>query len=257
VQKPSVDDVITYAQFMVKSFITKYALDYPREHQEEMQQEAFERCLKAYPRLDPLKGWKSFVYNHCRGAVMDYKKFGQGFHEQRWSVVKEKDAKRPQPGKIWDRINITLDQEQDFDLDTYLGSQGIHCTQNAQPTIDWDLVARMASCDEVIHAFAKYILGFEINEIAVMFGISRSKAALFLTAFIDRFDDPLLFDDIWVNQTAFAFGIAPLLGYKNVDQSIIHGFPIGWNMKPVDLWSYEAIDLDEELQLTLFDVEGT
>lgn len=236
---------------MIDHFVRKKALEVPLEHKEEMQQEAFERILKSYERLDAAKGWKSFVFNHCRGAVMDYQKFGKGFSEDRWSLQKT-SKKRSAHTRITKRIDFERD-DQNLTLDGVLLSAGIFSSINQDPIyINWDLVARMSAQDEVIHIFAKFIRGFEILELAEFFDLSRSRIFQIIELFAARFDDPELIDDPWFKQTCFAFGLCRKLGMKEQDQSEIYKMAIGWSFKPIDLDAKEPIRKTDHEQLSLF-----
>ena len=236
---------------MIDHFVRKKAVDCPIEHKEEMQQEAYERILKSYARLDAEKGWKSFVFNHCRGAVMDYQKFGKGFAENRWSI--QKNMKRKKSSSIISH-RIDLDKEdQGLTFDGVLMAAGIFDEiKTERLPIKWDLVSRMASQDQLIHVFAKYIRGFDHVELARFFGLSRSRIFQLIETFVERFDDPELVDDVWFKQTCYAFGICRKLGMKDQDQSEIYSMSIGWNSIPVDLDRKEPIRIKEFEQLSFF-----
>ena len=243
--------MLAYAKFMIDHFVRKKAMDVPVEHKEEMQQEAFERILKSYARLDASKGWKSFVFNHCRGAVMDYQKFGKGFAEDRWSLQKA-SKKRASSTRMTQRLDLDRD-DQNLTLDGVLMSAGIFAQIDQDPVhIKWDLVSRMAAQDEVIHIFAKFIRGFEILELAEFFDLSRSRIFQIVELFVARFDDPDLIDDPWFKQTCYAFGLCRKLGMKDQDQSEIYRMSIGWSFKPIDLDAKEPIRTTDFEQLSLF-----
>lgn len=251
IEKPTIEVVLSYAKFMIDHFVRKKAIDVPLEHKEEMQQEAFERILKSYERIDPSKGWKSFVFNHCRGAVMDYQKFGKGFAEDRWSLQKT-SKKRNSSTRINQRLDLDR-EDQNLTLDGVLMSAGIYESINIDPVyIKWDLVARMASQDEVIHVFAKFLRGFEILELAGFFDLSRSRIFQIIEIFVARFDDPELTDDPWFKQTCYAFGLCRKLGMKDEDQSKNYNMQIGWSFKSIDLDAKEPIKIPEFEQLSFF-----
>lgn len=84
--KPSMDEVLRYALGNVRKQIYDIAGYIPDEQKEEIEQEAMVRVIALYPKLDPSKGWKSFVYTHAVGAVKDYQKLGHGFSETRKSL---------------------------------------------------------------------------------------------------------------------------------------------------------------------------
>ena len=251
IEKPSIEKVLDYAKFMIDHFVRKKAIDCPMEHKEEMQQEAFERILKSYARLDATKGWKSFVFNHCRGAVMDYQKFGKGFAEDRWSL-QPSTKKKKSKGLISQRLDFDRD-DQNLTLDGVMMSAGLFAQINQDPVhIKWDLVSRMAAQDEIIHVFAKFLRGFEIMELAVFFDLSRSRIFQIIELFVARFDDGELIDDPWFKQTCYAFGICRKLGMKDQDQSEIYKMAVGWSFKPIDLDAKEPIRTTDFEQLSLF-----
>lgn len=237
---------------MVDHFVKKKAYDCPDEHKEEMKQEAFVRILNSYEKLDGARGWKSFVFNHCRGAVMDYKKFGKGFAEARWSLQKTA-KKRNSSFKIHSRIDFDRDNEdQNIDFDTILLNAGYFYTiEEDFVNINWKLVSCMAAQDEIIHVFAKYIRGFKINELGIFFNLSRARICQIIEIFIGRFDAPELVYDEWFLQTCYAFGICRKIGVKDIDQSIEQNFPVGWSKNTVDLDSKIAIRPPNPVQMSL------
>jgi len=236
---------------MIDHFVRKKASEIPLEHKEEMQQEAFLRIFNTYERLDPERGWKSFVFKHCRGAVMDYQKFGKGFPENRWSLQKKSNKKKT-PVRIFQRMDFDR-EDQNISMDSVMLEAGLFAfIDEHQIKINWDLVARMSSIDQFIHIFAKFCRGFEIMEIAYFFGISRTRVFQIIQSFIERFDNPELAEDPWFKQTCFAFGLCRRLGIKDVDQSKLYNIPIGWNEKPVDLDAKGQIKIAEFEQLSFF-----
>lgn len=255
--KPSKEVVLKYAKPIIYDFINKYGADIPDEHKEEIEGDAYVRLLEAYPRLDKELGWKSFTYNHCRGAVLDYLKFGKGTQENKWSIRKEEDHKSRSRNKIKERVFLESSDGEEYDLDQVIGEAGLFSEINIKEVnINWDLVARMSSCDESIHATAKWLRGFKIDEISRGFGVSRSKVAQLIQAFIFRFDDPAYCLDTWFLQTAYAFGLCGKLGLKPIDQSKVVGYPIGWNIAPINLDSNKIMEIRESVQLSLFEVEA-
>lgn len=258
-QKPSLEEVIKYATPQVRLFIGKVATDLPWEQREEIEQEAYLRLIEAYENLDPEKGWKSFVYNHCRGTVLDYIKFGRGFHEQRWSIAKEETHGSKHVTKIRERVFMVSSEDgDDLDLDQVLGSNGVFKSLKEKPvSIRWDLVARMSSQDECLHVFAKHLRGIGIDEMVPVFNLCRARIGQLIQAFIDRFDNPDYAECPWFLQTCYAFGICEELGLPDVDQSKVLGFSIGWNHRPVDLDSLEPnfVLKEQAAQMGFFDDE--
>lgn len=255
VGKPTKEEVVKYAKPIVYKFIGELACDLPPEQKEEIEQEAYLRLMSGYQNIDPTLGWKSFVYNHCRGAVLDYLKFGKGFAEQKWSILKEEEEDARHRNKIKHRVSNVTAEGEDADVDQILGNNDVYNSfTDPDIKIRWNLVARMATTDKVIHAMAKRIRGFEMQEIADVFGITKAQANQLIMQFVERLDDPDLNFDPWVLQTIYAFGLCRHFSIKEVDQSIIFGFPIGWNAKAADLDSDMKMSLDEQVQLSFFDV---
>jgi RNA polymerase sigma factor (sigma-70 family) len=234
---PTIEEVIAYAQPMARQFIGKIAADLPPEQHEEIIQELYVRLLTGYESIDPEAGWKSWVYNHARGAVMDYIKFGRGFQESKWNMKSAKSGKAP---KLAKRIGmVEKDGQEDLDIDQILGSHGIfHATNSDDVIIKWNLLAKMSSQDENLHAFAKYLRGISVEDMAPVFGLCRTRVSQMIQVFLDRFDDPEWThgaNDIWLKQICYALGICELLGLPDEDQSVVQGFIVGWMRDPVDL----------------------
>lgn len=249
VGKLTEEEVLKYAKPIIYKFINKYGSDIPKEQKEEIEQEVYLRLLENFKRIDQDLGWRSFTYNHCFGGVLDYLKAGDGFKESSKVIAQDLTGR-----KMTQRITQADDQET-FDLDFTLGANGIFSASTQdQISFNWDLIARMARYDEAIHATAKWLRGFQIKEIADCFGISRSKTTHLIMGFIERFDSPEYCDDPWFLQTVYAFDFCTKLGIKNIDQSEVQGFPIGWNLTPVDLDSAEKFQISHDLQLSFFDV---
>ncbi len=148
------------------------------------------RLCDAYERLDPEKGWKSFTYNHCRGAMLDYLKFGKGYKENKW-IPKDKEGKPNEQPRLTQRIqNFDHKENRSVDLDQALGLNNVFDEMDPDTIkIKWELLARMASVDENLHAFAKLLLGHTIEDMAPVFGLCRTRVSQMIQAFVDRFDD--------------------------------------------------------------------
>lgn len=234
-KKPSIEEVIRYATPQVRKFIGEIASDLPIEQREEIEQDAYLRLVSAYDAIDAELGWKSFVYLHCRGAVLDYCKFGRGFHEKRWSIASEEGPGSSNPGKMRSRLDLVADGE-DVDIDHVLGMNGAAVEAAVDVVkIRWELVERMASQDECLRAFASHIRGNGIEELAPTFGLCRARVGQLIQAFAARFDDPELADCPWFKQTCYAFGLCKHMGMPDVDQSEVLGFQVGWGLPRVDL----------------------
>jgi len=93
--KPTLEEVCAYAQLNLGKIIRDRLSYLSDELQAEAHQTAFLRVIKAYDGLDAAKGWRAYIYLHCRGAVMDYDKGGKGNEETKWSLKKKKDGEHP------------------------------------------------------------------------------------------------------------------------------------------------------------------
>jgi DNA-directed RNA polymerase specialized sigma24 family protein len=228
--KPSLEEVLEYGRPLLKKFIADFALDLPPEQKIEIEQEGFLRLVEAYNGIDPDAGWKSYVYMHTRGAVLDYLKAGHGFEESRWSIAKAEDSDSRFTTKIRERLELTNYEDDDVDIDSILGQNGVFKELDIDELeIKWDLLARMASTDENLHAFAKYLKGQTIEQLAPTFDIKRARAGQMIQAFIDRFDDPNCACDPWFLQTCYALDLCDLIGVPKKD------YGVGWTLEPVDL----------------------
>lgn len=258
--KPSLDEVIKYATPQIRKFIGKFAADLPMEQREEIEQDGILRIIRAYDNLDVSLGWKSFIYTHCEGSVKDYLRFGKGFHESRWSLALKPGEDTKFGRKIRDRVSLEFDGES-IDIDQIIGAHGVFSEMKFDEVqIRWELVARMASQDEVLHAFAKSLLGYGIEQMAPVFGLCRARVGQLIQAFVERFDDPDLADCPWFKQTCYAFGICTHLGMKDIDQSEVMGFSIGWGLPQVDLDDLKPClqILEDQSQMNFFgeDLDG-
>lgn len=256
VVKPTVTEVIRYATPIIRQFIKKYARDLPHEHKEEIEQEAYVRILEAYENLDPTGGWKSFVYNHSRGTVLDWLKFGKGFQENKWSLRKLETTVSRNRNKLHERVSLVSKDGTAIKIDDVAANNGIFSEIKIPDLeINWNLVARMSFADDAIHAFAKQLRGFEADEIATVLGVTKFRVGQLIQVFLQRFDDPHCAEEQWFLQTCFAFGLCGHLRMPKVDQSDVIGYPLGWNMDPVNLDCRKPLKSFYHYQLPLFQSE--
>lgn len=259
-EKPSLDEVLLYAKPMVWQWIAKLAQKIPKEQQDEIEQEAYVRLVKKYPEIQA-QGWKSLVYNHCRGAVLDYLKHGKGFEEDSWSLQKPEEVGQVHAGKMHSRISLLNSDDEDVSIDQVAGQNGVFDGFDMDKIeINWELLARLASKDKCIHAFALHLRGVTLDQMAPVLGVEIARAGQLVQAFVDRFDDPEHADCPWFKQTCYALGISELLGMGLLDQSGVRiggleFISIGWNLKPVDLDSLEPAQWIKEKnsQMSLLD----
>ncbi len=254
--KPTMEQVIAYAKPIILKFLSK--TNAPDEHRDEMEQCVYLRLIEAYPGLNADDGWKSFTYTHTRGAILDYLKYGAGFSEGKWSLKNSKEGNAP---KLTSRVTSYEENEveEHFNIDRALGAHGIfnEPEDRDKPKIKWELLARMCSVDENLHAFAKMIRGLSVEEMAPVFGLCRTRVSQMIQAFLERFDDGEMADNPWFKQTCFALGVCPHLGMADLDQTEVMGFSIGWNLNPVDLDSVKPHHylLELDAQMGFFDGE--
>lgn len=259
-EKPSIEEVLKYAKPIIRKFIGEKAKDLPHEQREEIEQTANLRILQAYDRLDPDAGWRSFVYNHARGAVLDYQKFGCGFEEAAWSLAQEEEVGSRSLLKLRDRVPLVATNGEDAQIEDIAAREGVSLSfgdEELQIRINWELVARLASTDIELHVFAKYLKGYSIEEMAPVFGLSRARVGQLLEAFQERLDSPRTMNEPWNRQIAFALGAGRAIGLLNCekDQSEVYGWPIGTDLAPVDLDSLIPAPVESDNQLA-FDLGG-
>lgn len=250
-KKPTLDEVLAYAEPNIKNWISKEAKDLPFEQIEEVLQEGFVRIIKAYPTLDPEKGWKAFVYKHARGAVLDYLKAGHGFTEERWSIAKPEEHDSRNVTKMRSRLGLVNEKGEDMSVDFVLGMNGEFDELVDKLKINWELVSRMATPDMGINAFSRFIQGFSIEEIAYSVGLSRARLGQILDEFVARFEDPHQAFNPWFQQTCFAFGISERMGFPNEDNGK------GWSFDPRNIYDTVPLPPEEDKQLCLWvEIDG-
>lgn len=263
-EKPTREEVVKYAKPLARKFIARFASDLPHEQKQEVEQNAYARVLKAYDGIEADRGWKSFVHNHCRGAVLDYLRFGEGYAEERWTIAKTEKTGSQNAGKIRDRITTySAEDDEDGDFEAMLGKNGAvspfggsspNDAEKTEVTIKWDLVSRMASTDPHLLVFAKWLRGFQFDELAFIFDLSKARIGQIIDDFGKRLDDGTLAKNPWVCQAVYAFGLCTKFGLPDVDQSQIFGLTsIGNNADPVDLDCRLPKPRSSAVQLGLFD----
>lgn len=280
VTKPTISEVLEYAEDQIKFHLRRLAFNYPPEHQEEMAQEARLKIFRKYDRLDPNEGWMSFVQYQIEGAIKDYKRAGRGFQESRESLKKSMAS-----GKqvIAHRLSTYCESEEDeMDLDRLIAivkGREIESEIKTDP-IDWDMLARLARQDKGLHIFIRHVLlEQDLTELAPVFGVTRERCGQLLREFAGRihkspqkdavqddrfppdeeipddyppgiFNDPSEVENPWVNAIIYALGLGDVLGVSK-DQ-LQKG--LGDSLKEVDFDSFEPLyppeAKDEERQLS-------
>ncbi len=259
-EKPSLIVVCEYAKPLVRKFMGKYCPDMPKEQKEEIMQNAYMRLCEAYPNLDADRGWKAFTYLHARGAVLDYMKSGTGFQEDKWSLNEEQledgDPKKSQTTvpKMRERIFLSNTDGESIDIDTVLGQSGIYNEMDLNRiNIKWDLVARLASENDNLHVFAKWLKGSNLDEISHVFNVSAGRIGQMIKEFIYRLDEGSVTESPTMCQTIYALGLSRYYGIPDSDQSKIYGMAIGTDLAPVDLDSDAPFNINNHTNMDLFD----
>lgn len=250
--KPTIDEVLKYATPIIRSAISRLAKDLPPEHKDEIFQDAMFRICAAYENLDPNLGWKSFVYNHANGAVLDYKKAGNGFAETRWSLMKPEDDDAKYRNKVSLRVSNTDENGADV-FEQILSNSGFFSSISDLPSINWDLLAKLASIDGDLYAFCLFLRGFTPDEIASIFPsktvghehVSRSVVVQMIDAFVSRFDDPRYNDCQWFSQVVYALGLSSRMGMRNIDNGRGHYLnPVPFD-RLIKLYDPDALQQEE------------
>lgn len=246
-QRPTKEEVLKYAERMTKFFISRKAKFLPKEQQEEIQQIAMIVMLEKYDEIRA-EGWKSLTYQKCRGVVLDYIKQGTGF---------EDDSDNH-------RVDLANSDGDDISIDQVMGAEGIFTDSLLDKiNIRWDLVARLASGDIQLHAFAKQLLGIQLRIIGPVLNVEIARADQLVKEFIDRFDNPEYADDttdkgMWFRQCCYALGISEIMGWPNEPAKYSDlNSGIGFGLKPVDLYSEEHHQAYKEKNSQMgFDLDG-
>lgn len=216
-EKPSLDEVLSYAKNQVRYFISKKASKYPKEFKEEIEQECYLSIIIKYNEIEAERGWKSLVYQKAHGVVQDYIKIGKGDEFSKLSVN----------NKNFRRAKITRNEDnEETEFSQFLGQNGIY-TEDPSETVDikWDLISRLASQDIRLRCFAMHLIGHTLEQIALVVGKEHSRVGQYIQEFIERFDDPEYSSCGWFLQTCFAFGLCEKLGIPNIDQQLGHQLP--------------------------------
>lgn len=204
------NEVIAKASEYLDYSIRKYASTLSNEDKEDIKQIGFERVLHAYDRIDEERdSWKSFIQNHCNGAVLDYLKSPKN---------KMKTAE-------FDEFNM-IQADELIDFGIFYNS-----AQEKKLKVNWDLVSRMASKDDRILLVARFILGYTISDIAQNSQISRESINVKLKEFCEKLDDPFEVSNKWINQTIFAFGLCLHFNMVAKDNGE------GWDLEPIDIFA--------------------
>lgn len=232
-EKPSLETIIEYAEQTISYHMRRMAWSLPEEHQEEIRQNAFLRVINAYQHLDEQKKWKAFVQTHCKGAILDYVRGGDGFEETGWAASDDA-AVEPAPGsRLRHRVEIATDEDGDaLEVGEVAGIFGVFSEiDSIEFKPNWDLLSRMAGVDFDLHLIAKLLLGFDQTEIAERYekGITRERLSQKVDEFFARLDSPEFIGNRWIEQTIYALGLCEYYHIPNTDNGQ------GWNYQAFNL----------------------
>jgi hypothetical protein len=250
--KPSAEECLAYAKNQVAYYIKRHASSLPREQRQEIIQNCFVRVLDAYVRIDASRGWKSFIQNHARGSVLDYLAAGEGFEEAILMTANGGDEGGSGNTGRPDRLRFRISTEMkpgvegsalgrgggaaDDSIDALLGKLGIFADgEEVVFNPNWPLLSRMAAIDRDIHLLAKILMGCTQAELAESFGVSRERLSQRIRLLFEKLDSPQFYNNKWVKQTIYAFGIWELYGMNAEDQGL------AWNIQPVNLFEINSV----------------
>jgi len=232
---PSKHDFYGYTLTIVKKLVNKKAYFLPEEQKEEIIQDAMLRVFKAYDRLDESKNWEGLVYKHCRGAVLDYLRDGDGFRETAWLLYKENENQETYQGVIRKRISITTNDNVQLSVDQVAAIFGKYEMQVDSIKINWDLVARLAHIDCHVKVLAMWLRGHTLEKISFIFNVTAACIQQWIVELSDKITNKQnqSRNTEWTKQIMFAFGLCELLDLPAKDQQI------GWDYPPEDLDNFQ------------------
>lgn len=240
---PEWQEVEEYTKKTISYCISRKSRHLPNEILEDMSQHCWLEVWKAYSqRFDAqVDGWKSFVQQRVNGAILDFLKLGRGFEEIKWKQKKvrgEENQEDYSSYALHDRVtNIEKDKESgDFGtaVEAIAGSHGVsYNLKDTLSDVKWELVAKLASQDDIILLVAKHLLGETFEEMSQRSGVSRERFSQRYSEFFEKLDSVLSIDDKWTNQVIYAFGLCDVYGIKNKD------YGLGHDLDPLDLFSDE------------------
>lgn len=233
VEKPSLEEVVAYANQTISFHVRKLAWSLPLEQQEEIKQNAMVRVLEAFQRLDQDKKWKAYIQNHCKGAVLDYIRGGDGFEETGWAASDDSAVEPATGNRLRHRVEITKDEDgEPMGVDETAGLFGIFTEiEPSHFRPNWELLSRMSGVDQDVHLIAKLLLGFDQTEIAENYekGITRERLSQKVDEFFAKLDAPEFIGNQWIEQTIFALGLCEYYRIPARDNGQ------GWNYPPFNL----------------------
>lgn len=237
-KKPEFKTVYDYATKSVEHYIRKYASHLPLEQKQEIAQDAALRAWESYQNLDASKGWKSYIQLHCRGAVLDYLKGGNGNIEDGLVSDPDKDGLKT-------RVEVRSEKEEGgiLSVEETAAMFGIHSLGEAGEQLfspNWDLLSRMSGKDENLAIVAKVLAGFTQDQISLQLGmalgfsISRERISQRMYEFFEELDAPENIGGRWISQCIFALGLCSYYHMKEDDNGL------GWDLEAFDLQDPES-----------------
>lgn len=234
-QKPSIEEVLEYAEKQIKIALFSYARYLPEEQKEEIAQNARMRLFRHYEKMDPALGIKSYIQIHCRGAAQDYLRAGLNDTESEFNQ---------------DRVEIiSKDEGEMLEVDETAGLFGIFAemrTQGSSIKPNWEILSRLAGADESLHITCKALLGYSHEQISEQlaldptYGVTRERITQRIHEFFKELDAPINIGSKKIEQYIFALGMSDFFHIAEVD----NGY--GWELKEFDLNMEDSFILARE-----------
>jgi DNA-directed RNA polymerase specialized sigma24 family protein len=203
------ETVIKKASEYLDYSINKYAFTQSRETKEDIKQTGFVRVLEAFERIDEsMNSWKSYIQNHCNGAVLDYLK-------------SPKNSRKT--SELFDGTYIEADDL--INMGMFYNS-----AHETKLNIKWDLVSRMAAKDDRVLLVARFLLGYTISDVSTNATMSRESITCKFQDFCSSLDDGFNVNDPWTNQIIYAFGLSHRFSVSEHD----NGW--GWDSEPINIF---------------------
>lgn len=148
IEKPDFDEVLSYIEPIIAKMIRTIAPTSPREHREEMAQEARLHAWIAYTKINE-PTWKKFVQLRVKGAVIDYMRLHKG--------VRTKVGQNPILHSSFDQMTGDSLMEEIF--------------QDEPRHIDYKLLEKAMMNSEEVFLTVKAALGFTREELSNISGL--------------------------------------------------------------------------------------
>jgi|GEM_PF-3251755 len=229
---PEFEEVYLYAEKSIDITLIKntWMSDYMKD---DAKQYALLEVYGAWKKISSeVTTWKSYINQRAKGAIKDFIKLGMGDQTHKWMR-----AKNDLGQNLTKRAMIRDDDGNYLDVDEIAGRSGACHEQifDDESKIKWDLLARMASKDDVTLLVAKYLSGTDIQEMSDMSKVSRERFSQVINKFFKDVESKALESNSWNIQLMYALGLSGRLGLPDRDNGE------GWEYEPADIFSDEII----------------